>query len=148
MVDTKISDLVEETSPADNDEFVIVDVSATDDNNKVLLGTIQVSDVQTSTATGTVTQRRVQTLVLNNNAADIVITLDGTVAAGNYLEILALDTFGAGSGHTVKLPAGVTYDGTNNTATFDADLEKLYCRAITATRFFVDNPDSVAFTST
>lgn len=82
------------------------------------------------------------TLVINATA-QAVITLVGTPPVGAYLRVIALNIT---TNATVVLPSGVTWDGSNNTATFDADGEKIGACLITSTRWFVDNnPNSVAF---
>lgn len=102
------------------------------------------SEVRTLTATATIHLEGNTTLVLNN-AANIAITIANAPQAGDSLEVICLNT---NNGTTVTLPSGVTWDGTNNIATFDADGERIVCRAISATRWFaVANPDSVAFSS-
>ena len=106
------------------------------------IGHVQ-SEVTTVTATSTITIGSNATIVINNTGA-IAVTIGNAPEAGDYLEIICLDTGGMGS--TVVLPSGVTWDGTNDTATFDADNERIVCRAISATRWYVvANPNSVAF---
>ena len=100
------------------------------------------SEVRTLTATQTITVDGNTTLVLNN-AANIVVTIANAPRAGDSLELICLNT---DDGTTVVLPDGVTWDGTNGTATFDADGEVLVVRAISSTRYVVtSNPGSVAF---
>jgi len=102
------------------------------------------SGVTEVTSTSTIALKSNNTLVLNN-ASNIAVTISTTPKDGDYLEIYCLDT---NDGSTVTLPSGVTWDGTNNIATFDADNEKIICRAFNSTRWLVlSNPDSVAFSS-
>lgn len=99
------------------------------------------SGVQTLTAAATVSLQGNDTLVLDSST-NFATTIATTPKAGDYLEIICLDT---NTAHTVVLPSGVTWDGTNDTLTFDADGERVVARAISATRWFlVANPDSVA----
>lgn len=102
------------------------------------------SRVLEATATATITLTGNDTIVLNKGDADIVVTIATTPEPGDYLEIIGLDINGGGSGHTVVLPSGVTWDGTNDTLTFDADGEHVVCRAVDTNRWvIVSNPASV-----
>lgn len=65
--------------------------------------------------------------------------------AGNLLYIVNTSASGTAA-HTVTLPAGVTWNGTNRVATFDAPGEALLVMAVSATRFSVIvNTGNVAF---
>lgn len=79
-------------------------------------------------------------------AADSVVDLntgDGkmemTIANIEPGRILVITQIDSGTdGHTVTLtPTGATFDGTNNTATFNAQYEALVLLAISAKRFLI-----------
>lgn len=101
---------------------------------------------QELTATGTIT---ISGGVVKLNHATVVIaaTFAAAPTAGDMY--LFVDNSASGTAaHTVTLPSGVTWDGTNNTATFNAPNEALFGFFITATRFYiVTNVGSVALTS-
>ena len=75
------------------------------------------------------------TIVLEDAAAVIAATIPATlVKPGNEWLIW----HGTGTqAHTVTLPAGVTWDGTNNTATLNALDESLLVRVISSTRLHI-----------
>ena len=64
-------------------------------------------------------------------------------------DLVIVNTSASGTvAHTVTLPAGVTWDGTNNTATLDAPEEALHVVALTATRWLIlANIGSVALSN-
>lgn len=102
------------------------------------------SEVTEVTAAGAVYLQGNDTVVLNN-AANIAVTVATTPKPGDLLEVICLNT---NNGTTLTLPSGVTWDGTNRIATFDADGEYLIVRAISTTRWFViHNTSSVAFSN-
>lgn len=76
----------------------------------------------------------------------IAATLAAPVAGD---ELIIANTSASGTAaHTVTLPAGVTWDGTNNTATLDAPNEALHVIAVSATRWYiVDNNGSVGLST-
>lgn len=80
-------------------------------------------------------------VTLNNASSAIAMTI-AAPAAGKILVIAQKD---AGTqGHTVTLTAG-TFDGTNDTATFNAQDECLVLIGLSATRFaIVENVGGVA----
>lgn len=85
-------------------------------------------------------------VLILNNSSGVAVTLSSDITShvGSRWWITALDQ--GGSGNTVTLPSGVTWDGTNDVATFDADGETLVTVLGSATRMYViSNPDSVAF---
>lgn len=101
--------------------------------------------LQELTASGAVTIDN-GTVLLNHATVIIAATLDAP-RAGDDLVIVNASASGTAA-HTVTLPAGVTFDGTNNTATLNAPNEALHLRAISATRWFiVSNIGSVALSS-
>lgn len=98
---------------------------------------------QELTATGAITIN--SGLVLLNHATVVIAaTLDAPVAGD---ELFIIDSSASGTAaHTVTLPGGVTWDGTNDVATLNAPGEALHVIALSATRFFVlENIGSVAF---
>jgi hypothetical protein len=100
---------------------------------------------QILTASGAITINN-GTVQLNHNTVVIAATLDAPVAGD---QLLIVDNSASGTAaHTVTLPAGVTFDGTNNTATLNAPGEALLLRALSATRWFIVlNIGSVALSS-
>lgn len=100
---------------------------------------------QELTATGAFTLNS-GVLLLNHATVIIEATLDAPVAGD---EVYIIDNSASGTAaHTVTLGSGVTYDGTNNTATLNAPDESLHLVAISATRWFINvNNGSVALSS-
>lgn len=100
---------------------------------------------QTLTATGAITINN--GLVLLNHASTIIeATLDAPTV-GDHLYIVDGSASGTAA-HTVTLPSGVTWDGTNNTATLNAPGEALDVIAISATRWLIlENIGTVALSS-
>lgn len=98
------------------------------------------------TATGAITAKR-HALVLLNHATVVIAATLAAPTAGD--DIIIVDSSASGTAaHTVTLPAGVTWDGTNNTATLNAPGEALHVVALSATRWFiVDNIGSVGLSS-
>ena len=89
---------------------------------------------QALTATGAITINS-GTVLLNHATVIIAATLDAPTL-GDELYIINSSASGTAA-HTVTLAAGVTFDGTNNTATLDAPDEALHILAISATRWYV-----------
>lgn len=99
--------------------------------------------VQTLTATGAITINS-GLVMLAHNSTVIAATLDAPTA-GDELYIVNNSASGTAA-HTVTLPSGVTWDGTNDVATLDAPGEALHVIALSATRWLVlENIGSVAF---
>lgn len=73
------------------------------------------------------------------------LTLTGAPAFGWILILAAQAT---ATSHTAKLPAGVTYNGSDNTATFNGADDVLILMATSATRYFVLFNNSVTFSTT
>lgn len=90
--------------------------------------------VQALTATGAISINS-GLVTLAHNTVVIAATLDAPVG-GDDLWIVNASASGTAA-HTVTLPAGVTFDGTNNTATLDAPGEALHIMALSATRWFI-----------
>jgi hypothetical protein len=100
---------------------------------------------QVLTASGAITINN-GLVVLNHATVIIAATLDAPVR-GDDLTIVDGSASGTAA-HTVTLPAGVTFDGTNNTATLNAPNEALHIRALSATRWFIlENIGSVALSN-
>lgn len=101
---------------------------------------------QTLTASGAITIDS-GIVLLNHASTPVAATLDAPVAGD---ELFIIDSSASGTaGHTVKAAAGVTFDGTNNTATLNAPGEALHIVAISATRWFImENVNSVGLSST
>jgi len=86
--------------------------------------------------------------LLLDSATAFLTTVTGTPLAGSAWVIQVLTAPGAGS-HTVKLPSGCTYDGTNNTASFNATSDFLEGKWISATRLLLSPATvSVSFSIT
>lgn len=99
--------------------------------------------VQTLTASGAITLNS-GLVILNHASTPVAATLDAPTAGD---ELIIVDGSASGTAaHTVTLPSGVTWDGTNRVATLNAPGEALHVIALTATRFYiVVNNGSVAF---
>lgn len=102
---------------------------------------------QALTATGAVTITS-GLLTLNHASTIIAATMTTAPTAGDLLVIINTSASGTAA-HTVKTPSGVTFDGTNNTATLNAPDEALILVATSATRWrILVNLNAVAFSST
>lgn len=100
---------------------------------------------QTLTATGAITIDS-GVVLLSHPSTIIAATLDAPTV-GDELYIINSSASGTAA-HTVTLPSGVTFDGTNNTATLNAPNEALHIIAISATRWFIlENIGSVGLSS-
>jgi hypothetical protein len=85
---------------------------------------------------------------INEDEADVDVTWDDDAEPEDFSvwAFSAQAIYGDGSGHTVTLPTGWTWDGSNDKATFDAAGETLLCIALPGSLMKVlANPDSVAF---
>jgi hypothetical protein len=101
--------------------------------------------VQELTASGAITIN--SGIVLLNHASTIIAATLDAPTAGDELFIINNSPSGTAA-HTVTLPAGVTWDGTNNTATLNAPEESLHVVAISATRWkIMENIGSVALSN-
>ena len=88
------------------------------------------------TATGAITLDN-GLVLLNHVTVIIAATLDAPVVGD---ELILVDNSATGTvAHTVTTAAGVTWDGTNNTATFNLLGETLHVIAISATRWLILN---------
>ncbi len=101
------------------------------------------SSFQELTVTGAIRPSRKGVVGLNHASNIIAATLAAPVPGDEYFII---DTSATGTAaHTVTLPSGVTWDGTNRIATLNALGECLHVVAITPTRFLIlENIGSVA----
>jgi hypothetical protein len=101
---------------------------------------------QTLTATGAITVGKHGLVQLNHATVVIAATLAAPEAG---YDLVIVDNSASGTAaHTVTLPAGVTWDGTNNTATLNAPGEALHVVALSATRWFIlENIGSVALSN-
>lgn len=90
---------------------------------------------QTLTASGAITIT--SGLVLLNHISTIIAATLAAPTVGDSLKIINSSASGTAA-HTVTLPSGVTWDGTNNTATLNAPGEALIVVAISATRWFIE----------
>jgi hypothetical protein len=103
--------------------------------------------VQELTATGNVTITS-GVLLLNHATTPVAAAMTIAPTAGD--EMFIVDNSATGTaGHTVKTPTGVTFDGTNNTATLNALGEALHIVAISAARWLIiANVGTVGLSST
>jgi hypothetical protein len=101
---------------------------------------------QALTASGAITVGKHGVVTLAHATVVIAATL---AAPTSGYDLIIVNTSASGTvAHTVTLPAGVTFDGTNNTATLDAPNEALHIVAVSATRWYiVDNIGSVALSN-
>jgi hypothetical protein len=100
---------------------------------------------QELTASGAITLNN-GVVKLNHASVIIAATLDAP-NEGDELKIINTSASGTAA-HTVTTAAGVTFDGTNNTATLNAPGEALHIIALSATRWFIMvNVGSVALSS-
>ncbi len=100
---------------------------------------------QELTATGAITIN--SGLVFLNHASTIIAATLDAPTAGDELFIINTSASGTAA-HTVTTASGVTFDGTNNTATLNAPDEALHIVAVSATRWYiVTNNGSVALSS-
>jgi hypothetical protein len=142
---TKIKE-APQVSPAPDAAAFPVDNAAAD-------GYIEVGDVRlpiTNTLDATnasYTPANYEILTLDDVGDDtnIAVTMAAALIIGTDLTIFAQD--GGATGHTVKLTAQ-TYDGTNNTATFNAAGDFLVIRSISSTRVIIIVNNSVTLSIT
>lgn len=156
MADAKISELTALTGAnvATDDELPIVDTDAGSTKRIIaseLLNYINANLARTVTTVTTTNasfapSATFETVVLNHASVDIDITYAAVLPTGNVAIFHAVNN-GATS-HTVKLAASQTFDGTNNTAEFNAADDRLMIQAISATRAIILYNNSVTFSST
>lgn len=127
MADTKISDLTEETTPADDDALVIADTSGSD-NNKVLFGTIRRPIIRVETSSGAQSGAGASHLhLVLDNVSPVNYTITGAPEIGDTLTVFINTT----AAHTLLLDGSVTFDGTNKTNTFSTKGDALHMIART-----------------
>lgn len=86
-------------------------------------------------------------LVKLNHATVVIAATLAAPTEGDELFIVDSSESGTAA-HTVTLPSGVTWDGTNNTATLNASGEALHVVALSATRWFIlENIGAVALSN-
>lgn len=129
--------------PANDDEFVGNDTSASE-TKTWLAGYMRSKDVDNIVASGSLAINANQFITLNLGTA-IALTISNSPVAGWVIEIYRIGS--GGVTHTVQLPSGVTWDGTNRTANFNDDADYLRAVAMSATRFIVTSNTSVTFTA-
>lgn len=140
-----ISALTELTEvPANDDEMVLNDASASAATKRIDAEYVRSDDVDAIIASGSLAINAKQFITLNLGTA-IALTITNAPKAGWEIEIYRLGS--GGVTHTVQLPSGVTWDGTNRTANFNGDADRIRAKAISATRFLVLENDSVTFTA-
>lgn len=101
---------------------------------------------QALTASGAITAKKHGLVTLAHATVVIAATLAAPVAGD---DVIIVNTSASGTvAHTVTLGAGVTFDGTNNTATLDAPEEALHIVAVSATRWkIMENIGSVGLST-
>jgi hypothetical protein len=101
---------------------------------------------QTLSASGAITLSS-GLVLLAHNTTPIAATKAAPVEGD---ELIIVNTSATGTAaHTVKTPAGVTWDGSNNTATLDAPGDALHVIAVSATRWFIlENIGTVGLSNT
>lgn len=98
---------------------------------------------QELTATGAV--NAATRVVFLNHATVVIAATLAAPKAGDVLVVFNSSASGTAA-HTVTLPTGVTWNGTNLIATLNAPGEALVCIAVSATRYAVlVNTGAVAF---
>ncbi len=97
-----------------------------------------------STSSGTIPTIGLATL--NQSGSILVMTVANPGAAGRRLVITQTDT--GTQGHTVTTASAGGFDGTNNTATFNAQFETLILYSVSSTRWIiVENIGAVALSA-
>lgn len=130
------------TNFPDGIETSEISISGDVDVTGVIGGAVR-QPVQALTATGAITLT--SGLVTLSHATVVIAATKAAPTAGDVLYIVNTSASGTAA-HTVTLPSGVTWDGTNRVATLNAPGEALLAIAVSATRFFVvANIGSVAF---
>ena len=89
---------------------------------------------QALTASGAITIKSGLVTLAHNTTA--IAATKAAPAVGDVLYIVNTSASGTAA-HTVTLPSGVTWDGTNRVVTLDAPGEAIAAIAVSATRFFV-----------
>lgn len=92
--------------------------------------------VQALTASGAAVVSITSGLLTLSNATTAITATKAAPVPGDELYIINTSASGTAA-HTVTLPAGVTWDGTNRVATLNAPGAALHVIAVSATRFFI-----------
>lgn len=116
----------------DNDVSVGVDLAVGRDLAVVRNMGLPVTEL---TATGAVSHST-GLLLLNHATVVIAATIPAPTKAGQ-LFIIRNNSASGTAAHTVTTPTGVTFDGTNNTATLNAPGEQLILMSVSTTAFIV-----------
>ena len=82
------------------------------------------------------------TVLLSHASVGINATFRSLLLGANFLFVNTL-----GGTHTVTLPTGMTFDGTNNRATLNTAEEFIDVRVISSTRVFVRASLSVTYSA-
>jgi hypothetical protein len=126
----KISELTNlDAVPDDTDEFPMNDASTTKANPAGYMRRATIREVTDSGAQSGAGVSRLHLAL--NHASAINYTITGAPIAGDELTIYIETT----AAHTVILSGSVTFDGTNQTATFSTAGESMILRARSATRW-------------
>lgn len=105
------------------------------------------NSMQELTVSGVIRPTRKGVLLLNHATVVIAATFLAAPVPGDELYIIDSSASGTAA-HTVTTPTGVTWDGTNNTATLNAPGEALHVVAISPTRWFIlENIGAVGLSS-
>lgn len=133
MADTKISALTALGAVPDILDLIpLVDTSA-NTTKSVTAALLRAAAGQAITASGSHALAPFQAFIFTDTTAR-ALTLTGAPAYGWFLILGAQAT---ATSHTAQLPAGVTFDGTNNLATLNGADDVLICMATSATRYFI-----------
>lgn len=149
MADTKISALTELTAIDDDDDVLaIVDITA-GSTKKVKARTLRGFGIDTVAVTdASYTPASSHEIIIIDDVGDdtdIDITLAAALSVGDELVVYAAD--GGATGHTLVLGGSQTFDGTNQTANFNAAEDMIHIMAISATRVIVLSNTSVTFSA-
>jgi hypothetical protein len=82
-------------------------------------------------------------IFLDSSSAALAVTMPADMAVGSTWVITA--PAGATHDAVLTLPSGVTWDGTNDAATFDAAGETIIAHLISTTRLWVANISALTF---
>jgi hypothetical protein len=143
MADTKTSALTALGAVPDILDLIpLVDTSASA-TKSVTAAYLRSLAGQAITASGSHALAPLQAFVFTDTTAR-AITFTGAPAYGWLLIIAAQAT---ATSHTAQLPAGVTYDGTNNLATLNGAGDVLILLATSATRYLILYNNSVTLSA-
>lgn len=80
-----------------------------------------------------------------NSATDRTLTINASTIQGGQKYFVSAQQVSGGTGHKLLLPSGVTFDGSNRAAIFDAVGDALIVGAISSTRFAIYSNIGVTF---